>query len=99
MPGFVHNVNPSLKVGIGATRLADLSYVLGFTIAVVMSIVLHKLFPYDYAEVTILEGREMNSEEVDSSGATSEAAYQLTGTESKHAGHPTKVEEVLTSSK
>jgi nucleobase:cation symporter-1, NCS1 family len=32
MPGFVHAVNPSLKVGTGASRVFSLSFVLGFVL-------------------------------------------------------------------
>jgi cytosine/uracil/thiamine/allantoin permease len=32
MPGFVHSVNPSLKVGKGATRIFSLSFVFGFVV-------------------------------------------------------------------
>ncbi|EXJ83127.1 hypothetical protein A1O1_06746 [Capronia coronata CBS 617.96] len=56
MPGFVHSVNPSLKVGVGASHIFSLSFVLGFLIAAVISFALHWIFPYRYPEVSAMEG-------------------------------------------
>jgi len=55
MPGFVSSVNSNLRVGLGASHLFSLSYVLGFVLAALFSWILHVVFPYDYQDVTELE--------------------------------------------
>jgi NCS1 family nucleobase:cation symporter-1 len=59
MPGFVNNANSKLKVGVGATDLYSLSYILGFFLAAFISWALHTIFPYDYQETTELERQAM----------------------------------------
>ncbi|KAH8986615.1 NCS1 nucleoside transporter family [Lactarius akahatsu] len=50
-PGLIHSINASVHVGVG-TRLFDIAYLLGFTLASTVYFVLSKLFP---ANETILE--------------------------------------------
>jgi nucleobase:cation symporter-1, NCS1 family len=45
MPGFVANVNASIHVSLGWTRVYYLSFLVGFSIAAVVYIALHRFFP------------------------------------------------------
>jgi hypothetical protein len=45
MPGFVSNVNNSIHVSIGWTRVYYLSFLVGFAIAAVVFVALHHFFP------------------------------------------------------
>ncbi|KAI0255439.1 cytosine-purine permease [Lactifluus subvellereus] len=51
LPGLINNINAKVHVGVG-TRLFDISYVLGFTVASTVYFTLSKLFP---AHETILD--------------------------------------------
>ncbi|KAK7892352.1 hypothetical protein LTR67_007448 [Exophiala xenobiotica] len=69
MPGFVHSVNPSLKVGKGATRIFSLSFVFGFVVAALIAYVLHMVFPYQYPETSMIEGEEEHGSATESEQA------------------------------
>ena len=45
MPGFVSNVNNSITVSIGWTRVYYLSFLVGFGISFVVYVALHYFFP------------------------------------------------------
>ncbi|KAF2773043.1 hypothetical protein EJ03DRAFT_341272 [Teratosphaeria nubilosa] len=51
MPGFVNRANPALKVGLSATRIYDISFVLGFVL-------------FHYPSITPLE-RELETRDLD----------------------------------
>lgn len=45
MPGFVSNVNTTISVSIGWTRLYYISFLVGFSISAVVFVALHQFFP------------------------------------------------------
>lgn len=45
MPGFISNVNNSITVSIGWTRLYYISFLVGFSISAVTFVALHQFFP------------------------------------------------------
>lgn len=45
MPGFISNVNSSITVSIGWTRLYYISFLVGFSISAVTFVALHHFFP------------------------------------------------------
>src|SRR5882757_5773004 len=45
MPGFISNVNNNAHVSIGWTRLYYMSFLVGFSIAAVIYVTLHRLLP------------------------------------------------------
>jgi NCS1 family nucleobase:cation symporter-1 len=45
LPGFLSNVNYSISVSIGWTRLYYISFLVGFSISAVVFIALHHFFP------------------------------------------------------
>ncbi|KIX01408.1 uncharacterized protein Z518_09134 [Rhinocladiella mackenziei CBS 650.93] len=80
MPGFVHSVNPSLHVGIGASRIFSLSFVLGFVLSAIIAWLLHQIFPFQYPEISAIVA-EMDS--ASSHGEPVEAVIEETKMASK----------------
>lgn len=54
MPGFVSNVNNSIVVSIGWTRVYYLSFLVGFSIAAVVFVALHHFFPAPNVKAFVL---------------------------------------------
>lgn len=48
MPGFIYGTNNRLWAPVGAQRIYDLSFLVGFLLSSIISIALYRLFPYHY---------------------------------------------------